>query len=118
VNVCVPHTAEEAEQLARPQLLAMVALRTGGELRPQLSVEAAAAVELPEGHQAVYDAMRARWGVGTPHEAFGRLSELAATYAVDEVMVHPVAGAVAGTAPDRSPAREDTLRLLANALGS
>jgi hypothetical protein len=32
---------------------------------------------------------------------------------VDEVMVHPVAGAHVGTDPDRSPAREETLRLLA-----
>jgi hypothetical protein len=28
-------------------------------------------------------------------------------------MVHPVAGAFTGTEPDRSPAREGTLRLLA-----
>jgi hypothetical protein len=32
-------------------------------------------------------------------------------------MLHPVAGALAGTPADRSPAREDTLRLLAEALG-
>jgi hypothetical protein len=31
-------------------------------------------------------------------------------------MVHPVAGAVAGTAPGSAPAREQTLRLLAEAL--
>ena len=35
-NAVVAETDEEAERLARPQLLAMVALRTGGELRPQL----------------------------------------------------------------------------------
>jgi hypothetical protein len=35
---------------------------------------------------------------------------------VDEVMVHPVAGGFLGTAPDTAPAREDTLRLLADAL--
>ena len=112
VNVCVAETAEEAERLARPQLLAMVALRTGGELRPQLSVEAAAAVELPEGHQHLYDGMRARWVVGTPEVALDRLAELAATYAVDEIMVHPVAGSPADAAPDRARARETTLELL------
>ena len=37
-------------------------------------------------------------------------------FGVDEVMVHPVAGAYAGTPPDRSPHREETLRLLAEAL--
>jgi hypothetical protein len=31
---------------------------------------------------------------------------------VDEVMVHPVAAALAGTPVDASPAREKTLRLL------
>ena len=41
---------------------------------------------------------------------------LADTHQVDEVMVHPVAGAFTGTPADRSPAREQTLRLLADAL--
>jgi hypothetical protein len=40
------------------------------------------------------------------------VAELAAAYGVDEVMVHPVAGAHVGTEPDRGPAREETLRLL------
>ena len=35
--------------------------------------------------------------------------ELAASYDVDEVMVHPVAGAFIGTPADTSPARETTL---------
>ena len=111
-NVCVAETAEEAERLARPQLLAMVALRTGGELRPQLSAEAAAAVERPEGHQRLSDAMRGRWVIGTPEQAIDRLAELAATYAVDEVMVHPVAGASADADPGRAESRERTLELL------
>jgi luciferase family oxidoreductase group 1 len=111
-NVCVAPTAEEAERLARPQLLAMVALRTGGELRPQLSVEAAAAVQLPVEHQRLYDAMRGRWVVGTPDDAMRQLSELASTYAVDEVMVHPVAGSTADAAADRAKTREATLELL------
>jgi alkanesulfonate monooxygenase SsuD/methylene tetrahydromethanopterin reductase-like flavin-dependent oxidoreductase (luciferase family) len=58
-----------------------------------------------------------RWIVGTPDAAAKQVRELATTYDVDEVMLHPVAGALAGTPADRSPAREDTLRLLAEALG-
>ena len=54
-----------------------------------------------------------RWVIGSPETARARIAELAATYGVDEVMVHPVAGAYTGTDPDRSPAREETLRLLA-----
>ena len=42
-NVVVAASDEEAERLARPQLLAMLALRTGGELGPQLLVEEAEA---------------------------------------------------------------------------
>jgi hypothetical protein len=54
--------------------------------------------------------------VGTPEDAAEQVAKLAATYDVDEVMLHPVAGAVAGTPADRAPAREATLRLLADAL--
>jgi hypothetical protein len=45
--------------------------------------------------------------------ARARVADLAAEHGVDEVMVHPVAGAHAGTTPGAAPAREETLRLLA-----
>ena len=113
VNVSVAASREEAERLARPQLLAMLSLRTGGPLAPQLSVEAAEKVEVPAAHQPVLDAMRTRWVIGSAEEARAEVAELAATYGVDEVMVHPVAAAHEGTAAGVSPAREETLRLLA-----
>ncbi len=113
VNVCVAGTTEEAQRLARPQLLAMVALRTGGALRPQLNVEAAGDVRLSPEHQHLYDAMSRRWVIGTPDEAADQLAELAATYAVDEVMVHPVSGSAADADPRRAETRERTLELLA-----
>jgi luciferase family oxidoreductase group 1 len=116
VNACVAPSAEEAERLARPQLLAMVALRTGGELRPQLSVEEAADVQLPAQHRGLLEAMRERWVIGAPDDAAERVAKLAAEFAVDEVMLHPVAGAAAEDDPARSPGREQTLRLLADAL--
>ena len=55
--------------------------------------------------------MRSRWVIGDPESARARIDELAATYGVDEVMVHPVA-VREGTGPRSSPAREETLRLL------
>lgn len=116
LNVCVAPTAEEARRLALPQLQAMVALRTGGALQPQRLVEDAEADPVPEAHRSLLEAMARRWVIGTPGEAAKAVHDLAATYDVDEVMVHPVAGAVAGTASDVAPAREDTLRLLAAAL--
>jgi luciferase family oxidoreductase group 1 len=115
VNVCVAETDEDARRLARPQELAMVALRTRGELRPQLTVEEAAEVALPAEHEALAAAMRERWVIGTPDTAARRIDELAERYGVDEVMVHPVAGALAATDGRRSPAREATLELLAGA---
>ncbi|HEY0952650.1 LLM class flavin-dependent oxidoreductase [Nocardioides sp.] len=112
VNAVVAQTEEEARRLALPQLLAMVALRTGGELRPQLSVEEAEKVELPPAHRDLLEQMARRWVIDAPEPARARIEELAATYDVDEVMVHPVAGAWTGTEPGASPAREQTLRLL------
>lgn len=113
VNAAVAETAEEARRLALPQALAMVALRTGGRLGPQRLTEDAEKVELPPQHQALADTMLTRWVVDEPVAARKRIEMLAREYAVDEVMVHPVAGAFAGTPVGSSPAREATLRLLA-----
>ncbi len=114
VNVCVADTAEEAERLARPYLLSMVALRTGAEMRPQLTVEEAERVALPPQHEGLYDGMRRRWVVGTPETALAELEELAATYDVDEVMLHPVSGSTSADPLDRTPGRERTLELVAS----
>jgi len=114
VNAVVAESAEEAARRALPNLLMMVALRTGQPLGPQLLVEEAEKVDLPESHRALVEAMRERWVIGAPDEARARIVELAAAYGVDEVMVHPVAAAHVGTEPDRSPGREETLRLLAS----
>jgi luciferase family oxidoreductase group 1 len=113
VNVVAAETAEEAERLALPNLLMMLALRTGSPLGPQLLVEEAEKIEVPDAHRPLLEAMRSRWVIGDASSARAQLAELAATYGVDEVMVHPVAAAHVGTDPDRAPAREETLRLLA-----
>jgi luciferase family oxidoreductase group 1 len=112
VNAVVAPTSEEAERRALPNLLMMVALRTGQPLGPQLLVEEAEKVDLPDPQRVLLAAMRDRWVIGSPEEARARVADLAAAYAVDEVMVHPVAGAHVGTEPDRGPTREETLRLL------
>ena len=114
VNVAVAEDAEEAELLALPQLLAMVALRTGSPLGPQLLVEDAEkqAAALPEPHRDLMASMRRRWVVGTAESARRELAALAAEHGVDEVMVHPVTGAHVEADPVRAVAREETLRLL------
>ena len=116
VNAVVAPTQEEADRLALPQLQAMVALRTGGPLRAQRLVEEAEADPTADVHLPLVHAMRRRWVIGTPASAAARLQALAEEFDVDEVMVHPVAGAFGGTAASSSPAREATLELLAKEL--
>lgn len=116
VNAAVASSEEEALRLALPQIQAMVALRTGGPLRPQRLVEEAEADPLPDAHLPLVHAMQRRWVIGTPASAAARVRALASEFDVDEVMVHPVAGAFSGTARDASPAREGTLEMLAKEL--
>jgi luciferase family oxidoreductase group 1 len=116
VNAVVAETQVEAERRALPNLLTMVALRTGAPLGPQPTIEEAEDRGLPEEHRSLADQMSARWVIGAPEAAAKQVTELAATYDVDEVMLNPVAGAYADTPADRSPHREETLRLLAEAL--
>ena len=116
VNAVVAESQDEADRRALPNLLTMVALRTGAPLGPQPSIEDAERAGLPEEHEALAEQITSRWVVGTPHEAAKRVAELAATYDVDEVMVNPIAGAHASTPRDQAPHREETLRLLAEAL--
>ena len=113
VNAVVAETDEEARRLALPHMQAMISLRTGTPLLPQRLVEEAEALELPAQHRSLGEVMVGRWIVGSVKTARARLDELATTYGVDEVMVHPVAGAWAGTDAVTSPNRESTLRLLA-----
>jgi luciferase family oxidoreductase group 1 len=118
VNAVVAESQEEADRRALPNLLTMVALRTGAPLGPQPTIEQAAERGVPEEHRALAEQMSQRWVVGTPDEATRKLAELAATYDVDEVMLNPIAGAYAETPADRSPNREETLDLLATQMVS
>ncbi|MEO7070805.1 MAG: LLM class flavin-dependent oxidoreductase [Nostocoides sp.] len=116
VNAVVAPTQEEADRLALPNLRSMVALRTGQTLHAQQLVEEVEVDDLGLARGDLARQMLDRWVVGTPESAAAQLRELATTFGVEEVMVHPVAGALRGTPSDRSPAREATLRLLCAAL--
>ena len=96
VNAVVAETEEEARRRALPNVQQMIALRTGAPLHPQRLVEEAEAVEMTPEQRSVGTAMARRWVVGSPEQARRQLAELAETYGVDEVMVHPVAGAATG----------------------
>lgn len=116
VNAVVASSEDEAQRLALPQIQAMVALRTGGPLRAQRLVEEAEADPVPDAHLPLVHAMQRRWVIGTAASAGSRVRALVEQFDVEEVMVHPVAGAFTGTARAASPAREDTLELLAKEL--
>jgi luciferase family oxidoreductase group 1 len=117
VNASVAPTEEEAHRQALPQLLQMLSLRTGRPLSAQRLVEDAEKIleaGLPPGHDDLVEQMRARWVIGDAASARAEIARLASTYGVDEVMVNPVGAAFVGTDPATSPAREQTLRLLAD----
>jgi luciferase family oxidoreductase group 1 len=113
VNAVVAQTAEEAMARALPSLLNFSRLRTGKPLRAIDAVEDAALEEQDAATRHVIDAMLSTWIVDTAEPARDRLARLAASFGVDEVMVSPSAGSRAGEPADRTPGREDTLRLLA-----
>ena len=116
VNVAVADTSPEAQRLGRPQLLAMVALRTRGTFGPIATVEQAERTDLPSAHQGLADEMTNRWVIGTPAEAADQLRSLATTFDVDEVMINPIAGAYEHEPLDRVPGRERTVELMVEAL--
>ncbi|HNM83422.1 MAG: LLM class flavin-dependent oxidoreductase [Mycobacterium sp.] len=116
VNASVAPTREEAEALLLPNLQSMARLRTGQPLRPLDLVEDAQGARVTPQEQHIIDAVAAKTVLGEPAEAAEQLRSLAARFAVDEVMVHPVAAARRGTDPATAPAREQTLELLAKEL--
>ena len=113
VNAAVADTEEEAARLSLSQRRAMWRLRTGQPLAPQEWIEDAEADPLPPADQAAADEFARSWFVGTPESVAAGVTALAAEFGTDEVMVSPIAGAHRGTAADTSPARDETLRLLA-----
>lgn len=117
LNLSVAPTRDEAFRLAVPHMQSMIALRTGGPFAAQRSVEEANELGFPDEHLPMVDQILERWIVDEPAAARRRVREIADKFGVDEVMVQPIAGAVAGTDPGTSPAREASLRLLAASEG-
>ncbi|MEV7395727.1 LLM class flavin-dependent oxidoreductase [Aeromicrobium sp. NPDC092404] len=116
VNASVAETESEAAALMLPNLQMMARLRTGQPLTALDLVEDAQAAELHPQVEAMISSGLARAVVGTPAQAAEQIRELAETFAVDEVMVNPVASARRGTDPRTAPGREQTLELLAKEL--
>ena len=116
VNAVVAETREEAMALLLPNLQMMARLRTGQPLGPLDLVEDAERRTPSPQEQAVVESGLRRAVVGDPIEAAEQVRALAGEFAVDEVMIHPVASARRGTEPSTAPARSKTLELLAKEL--
>ena len=76
VNAAVHESREEAMRLARPHALGMLALRTGGPMRPQLTVEEAAEVVLPPDHADLLELMLQRWVVDSAEAGRDRIASM------------------------------------------
>lgn len=115
VNTVVAETPEEATALTLPYLQLQARAATGQPAGRLDLVEDAQQVMLTPQQQHVAQGEFERTVVGTPTEALAALQRLADRLGVDELMLNPVASARRGTAPTRSPGRENTLALLAEA---
>lgn len=117
VRASVAETYDEAYRAALPWLLVMLGLQSGRPQAPVPVIEEAEKVELSPADQGIIDAMAEQHVIGSPEQARAQIETLAATYAVDEVMVHPIASTHCGADPRTAAGHEQTLRLLADAAG-
>src|SRR6478735_7078221 len=116
INAVAAPTADEAEARAIPQLRMMARLRTGKTLTALETVEqarSALVVEADAQAESIMAAAHSRWLVGTGADVRAQVTEFAARYGVEEVMISPVAGAFDGEPMDAALARVQTLELLA-----
>ena len=116
-NAVVADSREEAERLALPFQHMMARLAAGAlmEPTPLMTVEEAEEARLllpPERFAAI----TRPWLLGTAEEVAEGMRSLAREHDVTEVMVQPIAGSYASEPLEATPARERTVRELAEAL--
>ena len=114
VNAVVADSREEAERLALPFQHMMARLHVGALMKPTplMTVDEALAEPAPLPADA-FAAITAPWFLGTAEEVADGMRQLAATFAVTEVMVQPIAGSSAAEPLESTVARERTVRELA-----
>lgn len=114
VNVAVAEDAQTAHRLALPYQHAMAQLRLGRQVE-LMTVQQAEAAPQPLPDEA-WQAICESWLIGEPHQVAEGIFELTDRFDVDEVMIHPIAGAFDADPMDRYPAREFAVRELASRL--
>ena len=115
MNVCVAETADEAWELAEPHLQMMAQFTTGGGLEPQRLVGDDVRSALTDDLRQALAPTVATWAVGDVDQVRAQLEETAEQFDVDEIMVHPIAGARPEDPTDAWPGKLTTLELLAGA---
>jgi len=111
--VVLGETSEEAELLSIPQLLGMCAFRSGEPVSPQLLVEQAVTMTVPQRYVPLVEMFKKTWIIGSPKQAADEIERLVTLLEIDELMVNPVAASYTPDAPSRAANRERTLTLLA-----
>ncbi|MFT4135380.1 LLM class flavin-dependent oxidoreductase [Microbacterium sp.] len=113
-NAVAAATGALAEERMLPQARMMARLRGNLPLVALETVEQAAEAEASDHLAApLIEGLRRRWFVGTGPDVRAGLAAFAAEHGVDEVMVSPVAAAHDDDPMDATPARVETLELLA-----
>lgn len=113
VNAVVAPTEEEAQLRSEPFLMQMARLRTGGPMEKlHLAGEDVRSVRTDQ-ERMVGEEMARNWIIGDPKSAAAQLEELAERFEVDEIMIQPVAGAMANENLREDLGRVNTLELLA-----
>lgn len=113
VNAVVAPTEEEAQLRSEPFLMQMARLRTGGPMEKlHLAGEDVRSVRTDQ-ERMVGEEMARNWIIGDPKSAAAQLEELAERFEVDEIMIQPVAGAMANENLREDLGRVNTLALLA-----
>lgn len=112
-NVVTAATAEEAWELAEPQLYTMSNLRVGAPLRTIPLVGDDVKSLITDGHSQVISKMKESWIIGDPQQCADQLRELAEEFDADEVMINPVAGSHPDEPNNTAAPRVATLELLA-----
>lgn len=116
--VVVGDTVEEAERLARAQLLFMCAFRSGENVDRQMLVEEAAEVDFPERYEDLLAMFRRTWIIDTPQGAASQIAALAKRLHLDELMINPVAAGYSDDPVGTAPNRRRTLSALARELSA
>ena len=115
VNVSVAETSDEAWELSEPHQYLMASLSTRGKMDPQPRVgDEVRQLLTPQLRDAVAPVVDT-WAVGDPDQVKAQLKDTAEQFGVDEIMIHPIAGAYEDDPADQWPAKVRGLELLAEA---